>query len=117
MNKYNALTHLIYQNEKYKKVIGNVSEFINEYPGYDKEPDFVGRKAYIYTLNDDILINNKEDGRYNFLKKDGYLTGEWSSSFLPLNCKKAEIKIKITEDMVCKVEDNSWVNENTKFAD
>lgn len=93
------------------------TKFINEYPEYDKEQDFVGRKAYIYTLNDDILINNKEDGRYNFLKKDGYLTGEWSSSFLPFNCKKAEIKIKITEDMVCKVEDNSWVNENTKFAD
>ena len=93
------------------------TRFINEYPEYDKEPDFIGRKAYIYTLNDDITIYKKEDGRYNFLKKDGYLIGEYSSSFLPFDCKKAEIKIKINEDMTCKIEDNSWVNENTKFAD
>lgn len=93
------------------------TRFINEYPEYDKEPNFVGRKAYIYTLNDDINIKDGERGKYNFIKKDGYLIGEYSSLFLPFDCKKAEIKIKITEDMKCEIDDNSWVNENTKFAD
>lgn len=93
------------------------TRFINEYPEYDKEYDFIGREAYIYTLNDNITIKDKEHGRYELIKKDGYLIGEFKSAFLPLDAKKAEIKMKIEKDMVCKIEENSWVNENTKFAD
>lgn len=93
------------------------TRFISEYPEYDKEPNFVGRKAYIYTLNDDINIKDGKRGKYNFIKKDGYLIGEYEDAWLPFDSKKAEIKIKITEDMKCEIDDNSWVNENTKFAD
>lgn len=93
------------------------TRFINEYPRYNKQYNFVGRKAYIYTLNDNITIKDGKYGKYNFLKSDGYLIGEFKSAFLPFDANKAEIKMKIAEDMVCEIEDNSWVNENTKFAD
>ena len=93
------------------------TRFINEYPEYEKEPDFVGRKAYIYTLNDDINIKDGKRGKYNFIKKVGYLIGEYEDVRLPFNSKKAEIKIKISEDMTCIIDDDNWVNENTKFAD
>lgn len=93
------------------------TRFIKEYPEYDKEPNFVGREAYIYTLNDNIIIEDKKYRKYKLLKKDGYLIGEFKSAFLPFNCGNAEIKLKITENMKCKITDNNQVNKNTKFAD
>lgn len=90
------------------------NRFINEYPEYDKEPNFVGRKAYIYSLKDNIEI---VDRKGKFIKKDGYLTGNYQSSFLPFDTKEAEIKIKINDKMICEITDNSQVDENTKFND
>lgn len=88
--------------------------FINEYPEYDKEPDFVGRKAYIYSLKDNTEI---KDRKGNFIKQDGYLIGTYKSSFLPFDVNEAELKLKITDKIVCEITDNSQVDENTKFAD
>lgn len=88
--------------------------FINKYPKYDKEPNFIGRKAYIYTLKDNVEINHRKG---NFIKQNGYLIGNYADVFLPFDAKKAEIKIKITEKMICEITDNNQVNENTKFAD
>lgn len=90
------------------------TRFINEYPEYHKEPNFVGRKAYIYSLKDNIEI---VDRKGKFIKKDGHLIGEYRDCFLPFNSNKAQIDIEIDENMVCEIDDNDWVNENTKFAD
>lgn len=88
--------------------------FINEYPEYEKEFNFIGRKAYIYSLRDEVEI---VDRKGTFLKKDGYLIGNYKSSFLPFDATETEIKIKITDKMICKITDNSQVDENTKFKD
>ena len=81
---------------------------------YEKEFNFVGRKAYIYSLKDETEIVDKNS---TFLKKDGYLVGNYKSSFLPFRATEAEIKIKINDKMICEITDNSQVDENTKFND
>ena len=88
--------------------------FINEYPEYEKEFNFIGRKAYIYSLKDETEIVDKNS---TFLKKDGYLVGNYKSLFLPFGATEAEIKIKINDKMICEITDNSQVDENTKFND
>lgn len=90
------------------------TRFINEYPEYEKEFNFVGRKAYIYSLKDEVEIVDKKG---TFLKKDGYLVGNYKTSFLPFGTTEAEIKIKINDKMICEITDNSQVDENTKFND
>ena len=90
------------------------TRFINEYSEYEKEFSFVGRKAYIYSLKDETEIVDKNS---TFLKKDGYLVGNYKSSFLPFGATEAEIKIKINDKMICEITDNSQVDENTKFND
>lgn len=88
--------------------------FINEYPEYDVKPNFIGRKAYIYTLKDNIEIKHRNG---NFIKQNEYLIGNYKDSFLPFNAQEAEIKIKINDKMTCEITDNNQVDENTEFAD
>lgn len=88
--------------------------FINEYPEYDVKPNFIGRKAYIYTLKDNIEIKHRKG---NFIKQNEYLIGNYKDSFLPFNTQEAEIKIKINDKMTCEITDNNQVDENTEFAD
>lgn len=90
------------------------NNFIIKYPEYDKEFDFVGRKAYIYSLKNNIEI---VDRKGKFIKKDGYLIGNYQSSFLPFDTREAEIKIKINDKMICEITNNNQCDKNTKFAD
>lgn len=90
------------------------TNFISEYPEYDKEFNFIGRKAYIYSLKDNIEIVDKKG---NFVKQKEYLIGNYKSAFLPFGANEAELKIKVTDKMICEITDNSQVDENTKFED
>lgn len=73
----------------------------------------VGKTAYIYSLVDGSILATD---RGTFVKKGEYLTGTYKSSFLPFGANVADLKIKITEKMTYKIDDNSQVNENTVFA-
>lgn len=90
--------------------------FVNEYPEYkDKEINFIGRKAYIYSLRDGIKLEDKA----TFVKQGEYLKSitNYNSCFLPFNAKETELIIKINKEMTVKITDNSQVDENTKFED
>lgn len=96
-------------NEIYKS-------FTNEYTEYkNKEINFVGRTAYIYSLRDGLELKDKAI----FVKQGEYLKSitNYSSVFLPFNAKEAELILKINPKMTIKITDNSQVDENTMFAD
>lgn len=96
-----------------RKVPEIYKSLIDKYPEYIKEDNWVGKTAYIYSLVDgSTLITD----RGTFVKKGEYLTGTYKSSFLPFGANVADLKIKITEKMTYKIDDNSQVNENTVFA-
>lgn len=101
-----------------KKEFNEIYEdFINEYPEYeDKEMNFVGRKAYIYSLKDGIEL---EDNKATFVKQGKYLKSitNYKSYFLPFGAKEAELIIKINPKMTFKITDNSQVDDNTEFED
>lgn len=90
--------------------------FVNEYPEYkNKEINFVGRKAYIYSLRDGIKLEDKA----TFVKQGEYLKSitNYNSCFLPFNAKETELIIKINKEMTVEITDNSQVDENTEFED
>lgn len=90
--------------------------FVNEYAEYkNKEINFIGRKAYIYSLRDGIEIEDKA----TFVKQGEYLKSitNYSSGFLPFNAKETELIIKINSKMTVRITDNSQVDENTIFED
>ncbi len=90
--------------------------FVNEYAEYkNKKINFIGRKAYIYSLRDGIEIEDKA----TFVKQGEYLKSitNYSSGFLPFNAKETELIIKINPKMTARITDNSQVDENTIFED
>lgn len=88
------------------------NKFVKKYPEYDKEINYVGRKAYISSLRNELEIysaNNK------WKIKNGYIICDDWCDFYPFNARYGEVKIKITDDMVCEISNNEQVDENTKF--
>lgn len=106
------IPRFLYELKKEFKII--YDGFIKKYPEYIENFNFIGRKVYIYSLKDNVEI---KDRKGDFIKQNGYLIGNYKTSFLPFNANEAELKLKITENMVCEITDNSQVDENTKFAD
>ncbi|MFR3783754.1 MAG: hypothetical protein ACLTXR_08410 [Clostridia bacterium] len=96
------------------------NRFITQYPEYrEKQLNFIGRIAYIYSLRDGIeLKSNYSDGA-KFVKEGEYLksTTNYNGSFMPFNAKEADIRLKIDKKMSVKITDNSMVDENTIFKD
>lgn len=92
--------------------------FIKEYPQYDKEPNYVGKKVFVNSLkpNTKFKVNDKEwvfDGEYVMgTDFDICLSSPWWST----NGSIADVKIKVNEKMTIEVNDNSIVDENTRFA-
>lgn len=97
------------------KVLPDVYEkLIVEHPEVKEiTPDFVGKRAYIYSLPDEAILpcsNGK------FIKKGDYIVCEkYSSAFLPFNANNCEMSIKITKDMTIEIGSNNQVDENTVF--
>ena len=90
-------------------------EFINKYPEYDKEINYVGRKAYISTLNNGSELKDCHSNIW-IIEGDEIVCYKWKT-WLPFEGKPTETRIKITDDMYCKITDNSQVNEHTKYYD
>lgn len=96
------------------------TRFIEEYPEYkNKEMNFIGRRAYIYSLKDGVeLISNYSD-KTSFIKEGEYLKSvtNYKSSFMPFGAEEAELKLKINKKMSVEIKDNSIVDEDTMFED
>ena len=86
-----------------------------EYPQYAEIlPNHIDKRAYIYTLKRDCEIITSAKQKFIF---DGeYLISEYYKSAFLFDSKPAFVKIKVTEDMTCKITDNTQVCENTIFC-
>lgn len=79
----------------------------------DIVPNFVGKFAYIHSLPDETVLNTNNG---KFVKRGEYVFCEkYKSAFLPFNANTSEVSIKITKDMLVKIENNNQVDENTIF--
>lgn len=92
--------------------------FIKEYPEFDKEPNYIGKKIFVNSLkpNTSFKVKGEEwlfDGECVF-KPNCYigLNSPWWNE----NGDMADIKIKVNDKMTIKVEDNSIIDDNTRFA-
>lgn len=91
------------------------NKFVTTYPEYRKEINYIGRKAYINTLNNGSEIKDYHNNTWT-IEDDEIVCYKWET-WLPFKGSPTETRIKITDDMYCKVTDNSQVNDNTKFYD
>ena len=90
-------------------------EFISVYPEYNKEINYVGRKAYISTLSNGSKLKDCHNNTW-IIEDDEIVCYKWST-WLPFEGKPTETRIKITDDMYCEITDNKQVNDNTRFYD
>ncbi len=88
--------------------------FISVYPEYDKEINYVGRRAYINSLRDGLKIHGSSS---EWQIKDDYIICENWRDLYPFNARYGEVKIKITDDLVCEITNNEQVDKNTRFYD
>lgn len=96
-----------YDNDLYKQLIA-----IN--PDYLKmAPNYIGRTAYISTLNNNIIIQDCHHN--NFLLNNNTLICTDYNGLLPFNANTSTVTIPVTEKMTVEVKDNAWCNTNTKF--
>ena len=95
--------------------------FVGEYPEYRKEPNYIGKTAYVDSLKPGTVFWIKDKGEWVY---DGeYVTscGKFhvgiSSPWWDVGGGDADgVKIKVNPKMTFKVTDNSVVDENTRFA-
>lgn len=102
-----------------KKVAPEIhKKFIKEYPQFDKEPNYIGKKIFVNSLkpNTKFKVDNKEwvfDGEFVCTTDfDLGLHSPWWRA----GGDKSDVKIKVNQNMVIEVNDNSIVDENTRFA-
>lgn len=115
-----------YQNEDVPKFINQLKEempviygkWVRKYPETAQkytDASNVGRTAYVSTLVDGSRIGDGWVINGDWLVKDkfdGYLfTGRFSSK------NKLNVRVKIEDDMVAKVESDEQVDKNTKYVD
>ena len=98
-------------------------EFVSEYPQFEKEIDYIGRKAILKTIKPSHIryvsegfpkFNSKWywDGEY-LIFKDGYI----SYVNIVKDYEVAEFKIKPSAKSVVEISSNDQVTENTIFVD
>jgi hypothetical protein len=100
-------------------------ELIKERPKLDVTPNFVGRKAYLNTLNYPFEYNTRKDEYNVHIKYDGktlktnslYAFEPTWSEISRNKIKELDICVIPEDDYVIVIQDNSWVNNNTKFLD
>lgn len=89
-------------------------ELISLDASLDKKPDYKGKTAFISTMVDSSELKDRKGNV--FILSDGKLTCKnYNSGSLPFDSKCAEIVISVTDKMTYRIDDNSQVNENTRF--
>lgn len=94
------------------------NDLIREYPEYDREPNYIGKKAFVNSLRPGthLIARNTEwffDGEC--LIAHDFNIGAGSPWWMQGD-NIADVKIKVNERMVVEITDNSMVDENTRFA-
>lgn len=90
-------------------------DFINEYPEIEKIlPNHIGKKAKIITLNKGCYIEDCHKNKFLF-DGENLINENYKSCFL-WDKAEAYVKIKVSDNMTCKITDNNQVNENTIFV-
>lgn len=93
------------------------NNFVTKYPQYNITPNYIGKKAYIYSLkpNTTFILNNYKwtyDGEY--ISTTNFDLGLSSPWWIQTD-EKADVKLKVNEKMTIEINDNSIVDEDTKF--
>lgn len=93
------------------------NNFISNHPEYDIAPNYIGKKAYVNSLKPNTKFKYKGyewfyDGEYvsteNF---DIGLSSPWWGD----GVKRSNVKMKVTDKMLFEINDNSIVDEDTRF--
>lgn len=88
-------------------------DFIKEFPEYNTKVSYVGKKAYLGTLNNgSILIDCHKN---EWIKEEKEIVCYKWGTWLPFKGSATETRINITEDMIYTITDDNQVNDNTKF--
>lgn len=93
-------------------------DFIKAYPDMNREPNYIGKYAYISSLKPGTKFRFRcydwvYDGTY--VTTHNFDTGI-QSPWITENRVSEEVKFKVTDKMVIEVEDNSIVDDDTVFA-
>ena len=92
------------------------NDLISEYPEIEKIlPNHIGKRAQIKTLNKNCYIQDCHKNKFLF-DGENLINENYKSYFLWGNAN-AYVKIKVTDDMICKITENNQVNENTIFIE
>lgn len=89
-------------------------EFFDKYPELDKEPNYVGKKAYINTLQQNTII--EEYGCKYKLVGNKLICEDYHQSFPPFRAKKMKLEIELDGTEICKITDNNQVGSETKIV-
>ncbi len=93
-------------------------QFITEYPQFDKEPNYIGKEIFVNSLKP----NTKFKVKGNEWTFDGECVSaanidiRSSSPWWLQSGVHSDVKIKVNDEMTIEVNDNSIVDENTRFA-
>lgn len=92
--------------------------FVSEYPEYNFEPNYIGKKAYISSLkpNTKFMYKGREwlyDGEY--VSTSNYDVRSASPWYLSNGAHHTDVRFKVNDNMIFEVQDNSIVDENTRF--
>lgn len=98
-------------------------ELIKRHPELNTEVDYVGRKAYLSTLNYPIEWDSRPNDKYNvhwvwdgqYVKTEGQHA--YFSTWGGIGLESLEIRGIPSKNAVIVISDNSWVNEKTIFQD
>lgn len=101
-----------------KKAAPNIyNDFIVKHPEYDFAPNYIGKKAYVNSLKPNTKFKYKGcewlyDGEY--VTTENFDIGIFSPWCLD-GVKYSDVKMKVTDKMLFEINDNSIVDEDTKF--
>src|SRR5699024_6784404 len=121
-----------YQEEQVPLLLGHLKEampglyddFVKEHPQYDKEIDYVGRKALLHSLEPCLITQEHSRFQNTIWKWDGeYLSYESGhiprSLIIPHGMKGTveSVRVKPEKGSTIKITSNDQVTESTKILD
>lgn len=116
-----------YQRKEIPKFIQQLKEEFNElYEEWSKKykdtaekykitASNIGRSAYISTLKQGSKIYDRHDNEW-IVDGENIICEKWKT-WLPFGKTATIVKIKITDDMIYKIENENITDENTKYVD
>lgn len=116
IKKYQDETVPMFLHQLRKLLPEKYEAFCKSYPDFDiRCPNWVGRRAKLATCNRNMEY---KDTNKNVFRFDGdYLVCDcYKSAFAPFDAKKAELRIRISDEMVTTITDNEQVTPETVFV-